>query len=502
MTPDVKYESAEFQRWLTSEEEDDEDDDDCVECQQQKLEQERDMLMAHQQQNAEQDSSNVSKQPLVQFQHPHHHEKLSAGEHGQKPIKIPTQSMEQWTEHNTHLEHTKLPNYSITVQRQENRAAISSREAMKQLKIKQNKRLYNSWEGGLHRYHIEQDSDSDEEPLVFRFKIREHSKRKRPKTPPKSPFRETVLTDIENRRSDKIKQAFNFSFSKDMIRGKPVSGDTTTEINQIRKFNLPKEPSYLEKLRQAPKKKEFVPGMDKGSNIFTKKSGRIKMQRPFPEVVDEKPQLHRGKTIMRNPLAPVSFQQRLAPVVVLKSKLDDYTEAIREFLENVLDERRLSLEQKIPAPLTQSTESMVIYQDIEDVQQMKEMAKVLKHNFAKLNQKEAVKNSQSSLSFRSPSLMKGPAGVKKIGALDPLADPYRYKTPQKMSVGGQSVFLTAPNQPQEESARSTKDSKRRSKVHGKYVLLSDGMHMKTTSAPPNTPFEQKRKLALMNNDGE
>lgn len=486
LTPDSKYESGEFQKRLGS--------PDCLQCQWEKEKREKAAskkknekanLKKKEQEKIKEDVIKVPyalpevSNDIVDKLPPKHHNKQKVIEQQKDFMKSKVSSGKaslRSTELHSSRSYFKLPEHK-------------------------NKRLYNSWEGGLHKYHVE-DSDSDEDPLIFRFrlkdKIEDGSKKKQPKTPPKSPFRGAVLAEIENRRSVKVKEAHEFSSHVQPVKGKPVLEELSDQ--QVHRHNVPKEPEFMGKLRQIPPKKEYWEGMEKGSQIFQKKSSKEKITRPFLPAVEERPQVAKGRTIIRNPLAPVSIQQRVKPVVVLKSKLDDYSEAIREFLECIIEEQKRSFEGKKPASLDQSSENMVIYKDFDEIQHMKDMARAMKLGFQTLNNQ----SSKNQFNFKSQGLAKGKSNIKKIGALDPGGDGYRFRTPKKMSVGGQSVFvnaapstfITEPNKEDIETVAADNnpyESMSEPKEHSsKYTLYGS----KTTMVPPNTPYERVRLTAV------
>jgi predicted oxidoreductase (fatty acid repression mutant protein) len=368
------------------------------------------------------------------------------------------------------------------------------------------KRLYNSWECGLHKYQLEPESDPDDEPMAFRFKLKENiedkPKKRRAKTPPKSPFRGTILAEMENRRAGKIRASREFSSNGGSVFGKPASDDADDKnsvIQSVQRYNLPKDNSVVDKPRPAQVRRELSELGEKGSQIFMKKNNKDKIRRPFLPVMEDKPQLAHGRTVLRNPLAPVSLEQRMKPVVVLRSKLDDYSDAIREFLECIIDEQKNSFGERIPATLSQSTENMVIYRDIDEIENMKEMARAMKLGLSTLTN-----NTNKSLpNFRSHGLAKGTTRIRKIGALDSGLDGYRYRTPKKMSVGGQSIFLTDPNQTEIDTVMDENHYLAlTSEIIGtdpkeKFMYLT-GNRSKTTMAPPNTPHE--RQIAALTAD--
>ena len=160
-------------------------------------------------------------------------------------------------------------------------------------------------------------------------------------------------------------------------------------------------------------------------------------------------------------------------MVVVKSKLDDYTGAIKQFLEQVVEEQRMSVYDKQPLPLHQSIENMVVYKDFDTIQYFKDMQKQLKQS---QQQTQDLQKAQQ-YNFKAPSsnVAKGMAKVQKLGAINPDdIEPLRGSGIKPKSVVGQGVFLTNPQGTPEMS-------------HMQRILLHHSGLGTPTTAPPNTP---------------
>ena len=148
-------------------------------------------------------------------------------------------------------------------------------------------------------------------------------------------------------------------------------------FHRIRQLNLP-DSDYQNRRDMRPT--VLLDPSQKASALFVKKQDNSDVRRPFDQPDDQTPRLLTGKTVLRNPLSPVPLKHRYNPVVVVKSKLDDYTGAIKQFLEQVVEEQRNAVYDKQPLPLHQSIENMVVYKDFDTIQYFKAMQKQLKQS--------------------------------------------------------------------------------------------------------------------------
>ena len=367
--------------------------------------------------------------------------------------------------------------------------------------------LYNSWEVGLHNYRIQDDSNDDSDQLTYRFKMRQDDddttvQAKRPKTPPKDPFKESILADIERRRVAKLQQAAELSAAGDLIKGQPVVEEppTSAELRHRQRgshgFHRVRQLHHADDYRDITREHTgavvFTDGTDRGSGLFQRKSdvaAEQKLKRPFDEQQQSahNTRLLTGRTVLRNPLSPVPLKHRYNPVVVMKSKLDDYTGAIKQFLEQVVEEQRMSAYKKQPLPLAQTVDNMVIYQDFDTIQYFKAMKKQLQQSQQHTN--ELTKAQQYNFKAPASNVARGVAKVQKLGSLVALDDleplprsglkPRGLQVPRPQQQLSQSVFLTNPHDVSDLTSEQAG-------LQQQMMMFSAGMGTPTT-APPNTP---------------
>ena len=392
--------------------------------------------------------------------------------------------------------------------------------------------LYNSWEG-LHQFRIQDDPVEEEEPLVYRFRLNpdrsdeasvlseqtshKNKRNVRAKTPPKDPFKESVLSDIGARHRNKMIDAALFSLGGDCVQGQPVTEEgEVSGYPRLRHLHLP-EHEFETKPRVADADKNIflLDGSARGSDLFQKLKQRPRHTATGDDESSNAQRVITGRTVLRNPLSPVPLKHRQNPVVVMKSRLDDYADAINTFLEQVVEEQRAAMYEKQPLPLKQTVENTVIYNDFDTIQYFKAMQRQFKRA------QEFEKRSGAQYNFKAPdsNVARGVARVQKLGALVGIEEltplpgsglkptdsfnvplrpaknvrqqPNQEQKPlegeSKAAAAAESVFLTS-SSPEDVSlvARGHR-TPRPNNVQQQVLLMNAAIPRTPTSAPPNTP---------------
>ena len=283
--------------------------------------------------------------------------------------------------------------------------------------------------------------------------------------------------------------------------------DSMLSLPRLRQLNLP-EHEFETRARDADKTVLLLDGSARASDLFQKRKNQQR-----PSIADDdgssSQRVITGRTVLRNPLSPVPLKHRQNPVVVMKSRLDDYADAISTFLEQVVEEQRAAIYEKQPLPLKQTLENMVIYNDFDTIQYFKAMQKQFRRA------QEFEKRSGAQYNFKAPdsNVARGVARVQKLGALVGVEDIVplpgsglkptdSFNVPQRPSKKAsrpketesradepaqETVFLTA--SPQEEVSLVARGHRapRPNNVQQQVLLMNAAMATTPTSAPPNTP---------------